>query len=152
MPRSKFTQEAKNLLGQLEGEKLEAYQDQGGVWTIGRGHTKDVTPGMVISEAQSDQFFETDIGLACDSVDSVLGSRVDSLNPNQYSAFVLFAFNVKHWNCTPLCVLLRAGEIEKVKAHWLLYDKVEVNGVKVDDRGLAKRRQAELDLFTAPVS
>lgn len=48
------------LIGVFEGEKLQAYQDTGGVWTIGIGHTKGVEPGMVITHEQSLEFFAQD--------------------------------------------------------------------------------------------
>jgi lysozyme len=55
-----LAQLASALIGVFEGERLTAYADSGGVWTIGRGHTKDVVPGMVITREQSEQFFEED--------------------------------------------------------------------------------------------
>lgn len=48
------------LLGCLEGAKLHAYPDSGGVWTIGIGHTEGVTPGMVITPAQMASFLAAD--------------------------------------------------------------------------------------------
>jgi lysozyme len=44
-----------NLLKQLEGRRLNAYQDQAGIWTIGYGHTgPEVNAGLVWSQAQAD--------------------------------------------------------------------------------------------------
>lgn len=48
------------LLAVFEGARLQAYQDSGGVWTIGIGHTKDVHAGMVITHEQAVQFMIED--------------------------------------------------------------------------------------------
>lgn len=52
------------LLGDLlyffEGERLKAYQDSGGVWTIGFGHTKNVTSGMVCTHDQAVKWLTED--------------------------------------------------------------------------------------------
>jgi GH24 family phage-related lysozyme (muramidase) len=49
------------LLAVFEGPaRLRSYQDGGGIWTIGRGHTKGVVEGMVITQAQSDDYFASD--------------------------------------------------------------------------------------------
>ena len=49
------------LLAILEGLSLEAYQDPGGVWTIGIGHTgPDVHEGMVITLAEALALFQKD--------------------------------------------------------------------------------------------
>ena len=48
------------LIAVFEGEKLTAYQDSGGVWTIGIGHTKGVCEGQQITEEQAIQFFLDD--------------------------------------------------------------------------------------------
>lgn len=149
MPLAMFTLEAKNLLGTLEGNELTAYQDGGGIWTIGRGSTRDVCRGMVITPEESDERFEEDITATCDAVDRAIEDA--ALNPNQYSAFVIFAFNVKGWQHVPLTAHVKALDIDGCRAHWLLYDKIEKDGVKVPSKGLQKRRRAELDLFLAPV-
>ena len=49
------------LIAVFEGpERLVAFQDSGGVWTIGRGHTAGVTPGLTITHEQSVQLFAVD--------------------------------------------------------------------------------------------
>jgi lysozyme len=42
-------------LKRFEGCRLEAYQDEGGVWTIGWGDTRGVTPGQHITQAEADR-------------------------------------------------------------------------------------------------
>lgn len=49
------------LIAVFEGpEKLAAYRDTGGIWTIGRGHTHGVTEGMTITHEQAVAFFAED--------------------------------------------------------------------------------------------
>lgn len=45
----------------FEGERLVAFQDGAGVWTICRGHTKGVYQGMTATHDQCDQFFAEDM-------------------------------------------------------------------------------------------
>lgn len=138
------------LLERFEGDKLEAYQDEGGVWTIGRGSTRNVSEGMVITQAASDARFEDDIAATCSAVDAAFAGGVP-LNENQYSAFVVFAFNVRDWKDRPLAAHVKRGDVEGAKAHWLLYDKVRINGVLTPSPGLLARREAELALYLTPV-
>jgi len=48
------------LIAIFEGERLQSYQDSGGVWSIGVGHTEGVYPGMSITHAQALTFFAQD--------------------------------------------------------------------------------------------
>jgi lysozyme len=48
------------LISVFEGSRLTAYQDPGGIWTIGIGHTKGVTEGMTITPWQQSQLFAED--------------------------------------------------------------------------------------------
>ena len=48
-----ITELCATLLGVLEGEALKAYQDSGGVWTIGFGHTAGVTAGMTCTHEEA---------------------------------------------------------------------------------------------------
>lgn len=49
------------LIAVFEGEKLVSYQDSGGIWTLGIGHTKDVHAGQVITHAASVVLFALDM-------------------------------------------------------------------------------------------
>lgn len=49
------------LTALAEGLRLQAYQDSGGVWTAGIGHTgPDVKPGLIITPDQAWQWFAED--------------------------------------------------------------------------------------------
>lgn len=65
MPQAPPTvhQLAAALIHSFEGCKLNAYQDSGGVWTIGFGHTgPDVHPGLVWTQQQADDALALDSG------------------------------------------------------------------------------------------
>lgn len=47
-----------------EGDSLVAYQDGGGVWTIGRGHTRGVKPGDTCTAEQSRAWLTEDATIA----------------------------------------------------------------------------------------
>lgn len=79
-----------------EGERLLAYPDSVGVWTIGVGHTgtvdgKPIAKGMTITPAQSTNLLLSDLAWA----ESAIGSNVKvPLTQNQYDALCSFVFNV----------------------------------------------------------
>jgi lysozyme len=73
------------LIAVFEGCRLEAYQDSGGVWTIGMGHTKGVKPGMTITRDQALSFFAED---QADLLALVAGKR-----PLEGAAYISFGFN-----------------------------------------------------------
>lgn len=60
MPDITTAELAAALIACLEGSKLHAYPDSGGVLTIGIGHTRGVTEGMIITPDQQAAYFEED--------------------------------------------------------------------------------------------
>ena len=80
----------KNKIKQFEGLRLEAYVCAAGVCTIGYGHTTSVKPGDVITEAQADAFFESDIR----AVENQVNALPLHLGQYQFDAVVSFCFNV----------------------------------------------------------
>jgi lysozyme len=139
-----FLPQGTELLKQFEGLKLQAYQDQGGVWTIGYGHTGGILSGMTIDNDLAEKFLAFDTLANCALVKNLIHPDASDF---QFTAAVCFAFNVRGWQKTPLFALLASGKFEQAKNHWLLYDHVTDNGEKIEDPGLKNRRQAELDLF-----
>ena len=55
------SQDGIDLIKRFESCRLTAYQDFGGVWTIGWGHTKDVCEGMTVSQNEADACLVTDL-------------------------------------------------------------------------------------------
>lgn len=125
-----------------EGVKLAAYQDGGGVWTIGYGHTRGVKQGQVINHEQADEFLAGDLR----QVDSCISERVTVvLNQNQFDALASFVFNVgrRAFSDSTLLKKLNEGNYRAAAdqfTRWV-YDNNQFV------QGLYNRRVAERDLF-----
>lgn len=131
------------LTKEFEACRLAAYKDQGGIWTIGYGHTwPEVKDGLIITQAQADDLLEADIASAVGCVRRLVKSAI---HQNQFDALVDFTFNL---GCSSVAgsTLLRyvnEGRFEEAGVEFLRWDHVHGAVVK----GLARRRQAEADLF-----
>ena len=125
-----------------EGCVLTAYQDGGGVWTIGIGHTRGVKAGQVITQSQADEFLADDIS----PVEACINKSVTvALNQNQFDALASFIFNVGEnaFKNSTLLKKLNAGNYRAAAdqfTRWV-YD----NNVFV--QGLYNRRTDEKVLF-----
>lgn len=131
-----------NFIKKHEGLRLKAYQCPAKKWTIGYGNTfyKDGTPvkkGDVITNEQAEEMLIEYIN------NKVINQTrfPSTLKQNQIDAYVSFAFNCG--SNTPQRARLELNELDALRKHWLLYNKV--NG-KVN-KGLTKRRKEELNLF-----
>jgi lysozyme len=131
------------IIKEFEGCKLVAYQDIVGVWTIGYGETKNVYPGMVITQAQADQMVETAYDQFQASVQQLV--KVD-INQNQLGALTSFTYNlgVGSLQTSTLLKLLNAGSPATVVAQQFARWN-QAGGKPVD--GLTRRRAAEAALF-----
>lgn len=87
------------IVKRYEGCELAAYPDPGTggePWTIGYGHTglvngRPVSPGLTITPATADDLLRADLAHFEAGVNAMLAH---SLNSNQFSALVSFAYNV----------------------------------------------------------
>ena len=77
------------LIKEFEGLRLKAYKCPGGVWTIGYGHTAGVKSGMVITEAQAEEYLKADLIV----FERYLNGLGLALNQNQFDALVSFIYN-----------------------------------------------------------
>jgi lysozyme len=133
------------LTKNFEGCQLSAYADQGGVWTIGYGHTgPGVHAGLAITQQQADTFLQSDLAGAVSCVNSLVTSEIAQC---QFDALVDFTFNL---GCASLAnsMLLRyviAGDFADAANQFLRWD--HVGGVVIP--GLLRRRQAEIQLFNS---
>lgn len=142
----KLSEKGANLIKQYEGLRLNAYQDAGGVWTIGYGHTAGVQPGDVITKEEADALFWADVEKFVRGVNRLKqGTR---LTQNKFDALVSFAYNCG------LYALERSTLLKKVKKNpndptiadafrqWRYVNKQE-------NAGLLARRNKEIDLYFA---
>jgi lysozyme len=126
-----------------EGNRLTAYQDGGGVWTIGVGHTSAagdpvVTKGLKITAAQSDEILSRDLK---DVEKAVLKGLKVPVTQNQFDALVSLAFNIGNTAFTKTTLLkkLNAGDRAGAADQFLVWSKD--NGKVV--QGLVNRRKSE---------
>jgi lysozyme len=135
------------LIKEFEGVKLDAYQDVAGIWTIGYGHIRGVTPGMHISSEEAEQILHDDLAGAEAAVDTAT-SGADTTD-NQFAAMVAFTFNVGSANFRQ-STLLKAhliGKYPDAGDAFLLWNKARVQGVLQPVAGLTRRRTAERELY-----
>lgn len=79
-----------DLIKQFEGCRLKAYRCQAGVYTIGYGHTKGVTPGMTITPQQAENLLQHDLAAFELAVDGI-GAP---LTQGQFDAAVSLCYNI----------------------------------------------------------
>ena len=132
-----------DLVTASEGLRLAAYQDTGGVWTIGYGHTgPDVTEGLTCDKAQARSWLAEDLAESEDAVNELVEVE---LSQNQFDALVDFVYNIGRgkFRGTTLLKLLNAGNYAAAAQQFKRWNKD--NGVV--QAGLTKRRAAEERLF-----
>lgn len=129
-----------NLIKSFERCCLVAYQDQGGIWTIGYGHTDPIiNDGMTITQDEAESLLKQDLQKFYHLDDFI----AELVNDNQYSALICLAFNVglRAVKLSQTLKLINAGD--NPDKEWMGFNKV--NGVV--SQGLINRRKAELKLY-----
>jgi len=132
------------LIQGFETLRLQSYQDQRGVWTIGWGHTgSNVGPGQTCTASQADLWFQTDTAFACKAINDTV---TVPLSQNQFDALVSFTFNVGVGSeaHSTLLKLLNAGDYAGAAAQFAVWNHVD----GVVNAGLTRRRAAEQAMFT----
>jgi lysozyme len=133
------------MIRRYEGERLEAYQDSVGVWTVGVGHTgKKVHKGMKISPEESVDLLRHDL----EWVEKCISRNVKvPLNQHEYDALASFIFNLGcgAFHKSTLLKKLNANDRKgaaKEFAKWC-----HAGGKTL--AGLVKRRESEAQEFLA---
>jgi lysozyme len=127
----------------FEGCVLLAYQDTGGVWTIGYGHTGlEVVKGLMWSRVRADSVLDIDLV----RFESAVAKAVKvPLSQGQFDALVSLAFNIgaAAFSSSTLVKKLNAGDIAGAAQQFVVWhmDNGAVNKV------LLARRAAELWMF-----
>ncbi len=128
-----------------EGLRYTAYQDTGGVWTIGYGHTGyDVFEGVTITRSQAEDYLYADLRTAEQAVNSY--HLLYHWSQNEFDALVSFTYNCGAGN---LSKLVKNGDRTKLEiaTALLLYCK-DSTGTEIT--GLKNRREREMRLFLTP--
>jgi len=130
------------LIKEFEGLRLKAYKCPGGVWTIGYGHTAGVKPGMVITEAQAEEYLKEDLF----SCENAVNNQKLYINQNQFDALVSLIYNIGIGNFQKSTLLRKArvnpndNSIMDEFLKWV-YSKGRVLP------GLQRRRLREIKLY-----
>lgn len=140
----KLSSQGEAFIVREEGERLTAYLDAVGIWTIGVGHTgfvdnKPVSAGMTITQAKSREIFRTDIARFERAVNQV----AVPLNQNQFDALVSLAFNIGEgaFLRSTLLKKLNAGDYQGASGQFLVWKNAGNKPI------LLNRRQREKALF-----
>lgn len=159
-----LSQNGMNLLKNLEGLRLKAYQCSAGKWTIGYGHTNNVKPTDIITKAEAEIFLSADLVRFENAVNRLVRVK---LNQNQFDALVIFCFNIGYGNDgfggSTMLKLLNSRNYKGVAEQFIRWIKVpeivdgkivkDKNGktVYVDSEGLKNRHLKERALFLKPI-
>lgn len=152
----KTSEDGKDLIKHFESCHLKAYPDPktgGAPWTCGWGETRGVTADTWWTQDEADRRFEESLT----QFENLVHKHVThSMTQGQFDAFVSIIFNVgpgNQWK-DGICrlkdgrpsTLLRkfnAGDIGGAETEWVRWVSPGSNV----ERGLRRRRQAELNLF-----
>ena len=131
-----------DFIAQHEGFRTEAYQDEGGVWTIGYGSTGGVQPGDRITEPAARERLMDHVAGVEQHVSKVVTVQ---LYQDQFDALVSLVYNIGAGAFAESTLLrkLNAGKVCAATAQFSRWNKI--NGKA--SAGLAERRSAEAILF-----
>jgi lysozyme len=138
------SQRGVDLIKSFEGLRLKAYRDAVGLLTIGYGHTgRDVTEGLVITEAGAEELLRADLMRFEDAVRKHAGPATR----NQFDAMVSLAFNVgvTAFANSTLARKHRADDRTGAANEFLRWNRAGGRPLP----GLTRRRQAERRLYLA---
>lgn len=143
----KTSEKGLQFIRREEGERLTAYADVIGVWTIGVGHTgkvdgKPVAKGMVISADKSRELLSADLS----KFESAISRLVKvPLKQYEFDALVSLVFNIGETNFarSTLLKMLNANDFKGAAEQFLAWKNAGGRPVQ----GLLNRRKREKDMF-----
>lgn len=138
-----------SLIRTFEGLSTKAYRCPAGVWTIGYGHTSNVTKDMLITQKEAECLLLSDLAYFEKAVTNLV--KEGSCTQSQFDALVCFAFNVGVGSLAASTLLkkFKAGDIQGAADEFLRWNKAASPDTrkKIEVKGLTLRRQAERRLF-----
>jgi lysozyme len=138
-----------DIIKVFEGERLQAYPDSGGVWTIGYGTTvnpdtnKPIKQGDTIDKETAERWLKQDIEKRQYALSKLIKVPV---NANQLAALTSLAYNIGlgAFQTSTLLRLLNQNKPKiEVAEQFLKWNKIKGTVSK----GLTNRRKLEKDLF-----
>ena len=132
------------LVERFEGLRLRAYQDGNGIWTIGYGHTPEVTAGEFETQAHAEADMCADLGTAEAAVTRLVTAP---MTQGQFDGLVSFTYNEGQGRLrdSTLLRLFNAGNSAGAAG---AFGSWEIIAGKHSD-GLETRRLAEVALFNS---
>lgn len=136
---------AVDFIKKWEQCRLEAYEDVGGIWTIGWGTTgPGIQEGLKVGQNTADAMLlghVKEVGL---TLTDILGNQ-SGLNQNQFDALTSFCYNTgtSAFRKSTMLKLLKVKDFLGASEQFMLWNHV---GGKVVN-GLTARRQGEKALF-----
>lgn len=130
-----------------EGERLSAYRDSAGIWTIGVGHTgHDVHSTLAITRQRSQELLRQDLHETEEEISDLV--KVP-LYQYEFDALVAWHFNTGGLRGSTLLKKLNRGQYDQVDEEMLRWNKFTnpKTGKKEPLRGLTLRRRSEADLW-----
>ncbi|MCK5779400.1 MAG: glycoside hydrolase family protein [Psychrilyobacter sp.] len=131
------------MIKRFEQLRTKSYQDSGGVWTIGYGHTgDDVGRWTRISEKRAIELLEDDVSATERGVEKVLKVKTTQ---HKFNAMVSLAFNVgvSNFRQSTLLKLHNKGQFTKASYEFKKWSKVKGK----TNKGLLKRRAIEAKIY-----
>lgn len=129
-----------DLIKSFEGCRLSAYKCPSNKWTIGWGHTNGVHQGMVITQAQADQFLFEDVQRFVNAVNQYQARF--NFNQNEFDALVSFTYNCGEGSLA--AVMSCCNTKKEIAEECKLYNKSSDGQIL---NGLVRRREEEYQLF-----
>jgi lysozyme len=130
------------LIKQFEGLRLQAYKCPADRWTIGYGHTADVSANDAITEEDALFFLRQDVAESERAVNQYVHVP---LTQNQFDALVSFVFNlgIGSFRNSTLLKKLNAGDDDGAAQEFGRW----IHAGGKTSPGLVRRREAERALF-----
>lgn len=137
-----ISESGKALIKRFEGCRLEAYQDQAGVWTIGYGSTSGAHRGLRWTQAQADKMFEAEVTNFSERVAQLVKVTVAQC---RFDALVSLAYNIGlgAFGQSTLLTHLNRAEYREAALQFCVWNKAG----GVFNKGLLARRAEEMYLF-----
>jgi GH24 family phage-related lysozyme (muramidase) len=145
-----------NLLSKYEGFSAKPYFD---VSRYSWGYGTQVPAKYIVNGKPKPGIFIDKVSAMADAwlhiqaSKSYLSKLVKiELTPNQWAAFLSFAYNEGDGNADNLIPNLNAKKWNALETQWKLYNKIRKNGVLVFSADLAARRADEWKLFKSSLN
>ena len=147
----KISSNGLDLITRWEGLKLTRYICPAGKPTIGVGHV--ILPNENIPNTITREFAMELLKKDVERFERAVNTLITvELNQNQFDALVCFIFNTGEGGIinTGVSRAVNSKNFAAVPAALRLWNKIKVNGVSQENKGLTNRRISEAELFMRP--